>query len=281
MNDLRIDIVTFNANEERAVEQFLDDLLQAWSAWSRAGRRGIKLKGKNNVELNHMALNAQGNVVAAAQLAMAFADIEKRPDFVIFYGCAGAVDPAYVGEAFLIGSVSYASLGTVEPSGRAQGETVTLKSKWLCNTRNSGASPLESIDFSEALSKGALNLQSATSLTTAHVVATDKVIRVAASLAPPRPLAGTPVHYASGPWTYGDALAYVTQCYRASPVLVEMESFGIGKIAHALSFDDHVVIVRVVTDDLVGHRLSKQAQGDLLMAWRGILARLVLAMVVL
>lgn len=281
VTDLRIDIVTFNANEADAVARFMAELAVSPSAWEwvdPAPDRTQALRCKRpNVALNHIALLAQGNVIAATQLARAFVAKDKRPDFIVFYGCAGAINPSYRGEAFLVGSASYASLGTVERSGTS--EKVTLKNKWMCHAKNSGTSPLQAVDFEPALRKGARDLAAATSLTTAHVVATDKVVKVGAAAIAPAPLPGAPIQYAKADWSYGEALAYVAQHYSHCPVLVEMEAFGIGQIAMALDILDQVVIARVVTDDLVNHPSSDAYQRQMLMEWRVALAQLVLTMI--
>src|SRR5207249_11156465 len=79
----------------------------------------------------------------------------------------------------------------------------------------------------------------------------------AADFRPPHPL------YSNGEWSYGDALAY-TQQVCTLPILIEMESYGIGRLAQALKSEHRTVIIRVTTDALVDHAGSDQKQADLL-----------------
>lgn len=282
MPDLKVDIITFNDYEGAAVQQLFDDILQPGSTWAREGGEKIRLPNPEIV-LRHLPLRAQGNVLAAARLAEVFSDETSRPDYIVFYGCAGAVDSGLLGEAFLVGSVSYASLGTVEaaPAGGAVPERVTLKNKWLCDTHPREVEPLELVTFESVLGDSVLDLKAATSLTAAHAVATDKVIRVSASPPPVPAHRGPPRRlYPKRYWTYGEALGFANEQSGGSPVLVEMESYGIGMIAKALKITDRVVIIRIVTDDLVGKDdASDQVQYDLLMEGRIALARLLLGIV--
>ena len=274
---LRIDVVTFNENEFRAVDALFDDLGQQPTVWSRQGPEALETSEPRHIVLRHRPMRAQGNVLAAAKLAEAFADQQRQPTFVVFYGCAGSANASSVGSAFLVGHVSYASLGTVSPSGA--NEVVTLKNKWLCWTDPKDVDPIESIEFSASVGTGALDLVAATSLERAHVLATDKVIRVGASTPPVASVPGPPTRkYLKEEWTYGQAIAHAQEQAGGVPLLVEMESFGIGAVATALSFKDSVVIVRVVTDDLVNHATSDAQQAAHLMAGRVALSRVLFAM---
>src|SRR5437867_8817805 len=283
MPDLRVEIVTFNDNEGAAIECLFDDILSPPSSWGRRGRDTIVLRSGRDYVLRHVALRAQGNVVAAARLAELFADRKPCPDYVLFYGCAGALDPNDVGHAFLVGQVSYASLGTVASatSGSPVSEHVTLKNKWLCDTNPHEVEPLASVSFREALGDGLIDLRAATSLTPAHVVATDKVIKVAAASAPPaaqRPGPPRPI-YKKDEWTYSHTLAFARHQSAPLPVLVEMESFGIGMVAKALKYEDRVVIIRIVTDDLLNHATSDLQQQQFLRVGRIAVARLLKAII--
>ena len=262
---LEIEVVTFTASEAAAVERLLDDLASPESEWARHGPDTIELDSTRSVRIRHRQLRAQGNVVAAATVTQLFSDRRRLPDLVLFYGCAGAVDSADVGSAFLVGSVSYASLGTVEVvQGGGQGEVATLKNKWMCHVDGADVDPLPSMTFTHTLDPVALDLTIA-GLTRCHVMATDKVVRVGPATVPPVPGRVGPPHsiYEKGEWSYSDALAYTVD-QSAEPVLVEMEAYGIAQAAAALKLEDRVVVVRIATDDLVGHATSDGAQEDLL-----------------
>jgi hypothetical protein len=275
---VEIDIVTFNDNEAAAVDRLFDDLVQPVSVWARDGRDAIRFGALRDTRIRHVSLRAQGNVIAGARLAETFADQDSAKDLVIFYGCAGCLNPDQIGQAYLVSTVSYLSLGTVE-AGKAMGaamERVTLKNKWLCDIRPREVDPLPSITFEEALLNGTLNLPATTSLTQAHVIATDKVIRVNPSSSAPQPLPGgiPRREYKKAEWSYADAMAYARDNCGNAHVLVEMESYGIGSIAEALQFKDRVVMIRIATDDLIGHAHSDPQQRDLLMDGRLALARI-------
>lgn len=277
-----ITVVSFNENEANAVEMLLDELLaRADSPW-RKGRgrlRPVIRDGGADLRwsIQHVALRAQGNVIAAAQLAAEFARVDS-PDFVVFYGCAGAIHPSHQASVVLVKSVNYLSLGTVEDHAGA--ERVTLKNKWLCHLRPPGdVEPLGQALFPIAGGGAPVDLCALSGLPTAHVAATDKVIRVRPGVAPDR-LANPPPHslYASAEWTYGTALGLVLQDNIGTPVLVEMESYGIGAIAAALRFEERVVVLRVTTDALTNHSGpdGHARQRDLLEQGRAALALVLL-----
>jgi hypothetical protein len=270
-----ISVVSFNHNEKLAVDALLSDLASgAPSPWRRAGEQAIERDFGSDVwRLEHFPLLAQGNVVAAAELANLFQPKRKVPDFVVFYGCAGAVDVRHTRSAFLVEGVNYLSLGTVGP-GRVSGELVTLKNKWLCHTDpKADVDPLGLADFPLCSGSGSLNIPALTGLPTARVAATDKVVRVAPQAAPV-PSKRTPLQnmYKKGEWTYGEALGFVADA--GGVVLVEMESYGISRIARALDIQERVVVMRVTTDALTDHGISDEEQRDLLMKGRKVLGHL-------
>jgi nucleoside phosphorylase len=218
-------------------------------------------------------LAAQGNVLAGAQLAEFFTDHDP-PDYVVFYGCAGALDPADANSVFLVQHANYLSLGTVERSAGPH-EKVTLKNKWLCHVTPREVDPLESVSFPMTMPTSGLDLCAVSDIPPARVAATDKVLRIGLGVAP-TPVSAGPPHaaYAKAEWSYGEALALVAQAGDA--VIVEMESYGIGRIARALKFDERVVVLRVTTDSLEDHANSDHEQRNLLERGRAALG-LVLA----
>jgi nucleoside phosphorylase len=273
---MQVSIVTFNQNESNAVEALLDDLDDGNSPWGRDGRSAIKrVFGGQTWTISHEALLAQGNVVAAAELARQFQNAESTPDYVVFYGCAGALDPAQGASAFLVESVNYLSLGTVDPAGPER-ETVTLKNKWLCDlTPSVGVEPLPLTRF-PLVERSSRRRARFPGLETARVAATDKVIHVGKGNTP-RPMIPPPPRamYEKEDWTYGEALAFVANS--GEYVLVEMESYGIGRIAESLAILDHVIVLRVTTDSLTNHAKGPRGpdpQATLLMEGRAILGHL-------
>jgi hypothetical protein len=229
-------------------------------------------------------------VVAGAALASVFSAVPlpERPTYVVFYGCAGSIDKQYVGDVFLVGSVSYASLGEVVRSGNA--ESVRLKNKWICaipehsRPTSPEPGPLPRFGFSTVLGDAALDLRGATDLAEAHVVATDKVVKLAAAAAPPArmPSSGGNVElYAKAEWEYSQVLAF-EKSKSSIPVLVEMESYGIATTARALGIEKSVVVLRVVTDALEDHSEpgGEERQVALLLEGRTALLRLLLAVIV-
>lgn len=136
-------VVSFNLNEARAVDMLLDDLVTGVpSPWD--GERAIRRPyGAEEWHIEHVPLAAQGNVLAGAQLAEFFTDHDP-PDYVVFYGCAGALNRADANSVFLVQHANYLSLGTVERSAGPL-EKVTLKNKWLCHVTPQEVDPLESV----------------------------------------------------------------------------------------------------------------------------------------
>jgi nucleoside phosphorylase len=283
MADLRLAIFSFTETEERAVRRLLEEASPPGGAWTRAfGRQEISAMAPDGrtVEVAHRPIRAQGNVVAAAELAASVTDDDA--DLFLFYGCAGALDEEQIGDVHLVGSVSYASLGSVEavPSkkrGRPARERVTLKNKWIVRTQPPKADPLQTIAFPSVLDDRQWDLPRTTGLDVAHVMATDKVIKVAPASIPPRPHHSGPTGPVHPPrdWTYAKALAQVHATV-SWPVLIDMESYGIGRLTHALGVAGRVVVVRVVTDALT----SKDAQTDAEQAQLLIDGRLGLARVI-
>lgn len=246
-----ISVVTFNENEKAAVEELLNDLADGVSDWGRNGGKAIERKcGQDVWRLEHVALLGQGNVVAGAELARQFKSADGIPNYVVFYGCAGVPDKKDVGSAFLAGAVNYLSLGTVDSS--TGGEKITLKNKWLCYTDPyAGVEPLPAIRF-PLVRPGSQTLEELAPLETARVAATDKVIHVLPDTAPD-PLHHPPprAEYEATPWTYAQALGLIAES--GEDLLVEMESYGIARVATSMEILDHVIVLRVITDALVDH----------------------------
>ena len=273
---LTFSIVTFNTREASAIDALFDQII-AFGGWRRRGPNRVYTgKGAFTLVLRHIPLNSQGNVVAASSLAQLFDESNVDEDFTIFYGCAGVVEPRWVDHVFLVGEVTYASLGTVSmtaPSGPS--EQVTLKNKWICHTSPKEVEPLPAVSFPSVLGHGAINLSRITGIEVAHVMATDKVVKVGASASAPGPLLHGSAHksYSKQDWTYGDALAHVKDNCGGRPLLVEMESFGIGMLAKALKVEDRAVVIRVTTDSLVDHLGSDPQQAAMLLKFnRAVLA---------
>jgi hypothetical protein len=273
---LTFSIVTFNEREAAAIQALFLALLNSLGGWRASGSDKVSVgSGRFTLTLRHVPLNSQGNVVAATSLAQLFNESNLNGDFTLFYGCAGVVDPKWLKQVFLVGEVTYASLGTVA-AGRP--EHVTLKNKWICHTDPNEVQPLDSVSFPNVLGLGALDLEQITGFEIAHVLATDKVIKVGpAPSAPPAKRTGPPHKvYTKAEWSYGDALALVQSECGGKPLLVEMESFGIGMLAKALKIEDRTIVIRVTTDALTDHTGSDQQQADLLVQFN----RSVLAIVV-
>jgi hypothetical protein len=111
------------------------------------------------------------------------------------------------------------------------------------------------------------------------VAATDKVVKVGLGTIP-QPLRspfGTPI-YRKGEWSYRDALAFASDRATPAPLLVDMESFGIGLLAEELGLLDRVAILRIATDALADHSASDAAQSAMLLQGLQALALLVLAL---
>jgi nucleoside phosphorylase len=275
-----IGVISFNRNEMLAVEKlFLDMVNGPKSPWTFTEDRMIERNYGDGVAwiLEHVPLLAQGNVVAAAELATFFYLREKEPDFVVFYGCAGAASGKDVGSAFLIEAVNYLSLGTVEKR-KDGGEMVTLKNKWLCYTEPpADARPLPLARFPLCSAGEPINFSTLSGIPAARVAAADKVVCVPPSTPPPIAASGPPHDaYSKEKWSYGEALALVTRSNET--VLVEMESYGIARLAQALDILDKVLVMRVTTDTLEDHGSTDDDQVALLMEGRHVLARLLLVL---
>ncbi len=275
---MRINVVTFNDNERDAVEALLNELASGnRSPWARQGQLTIhRPYGDTQWTLSHIPLLAQGNVVAAAELARQYASAFDRPDFVIFYGCAGALDADNGESVFLIEDVNYLSLGSVDSDDNG-GERIELKNKWLCFTDPpSGVDPLRPIRFPKVNGE-APNLTELSGLPSARVAATDKLIHVGASASPSPTSPGPPYPtYKEGKWTYGQALDHIATS--GDDILIEMESYGVGTIADSLGILEHVIVLRVATDTLTDHGKEREdgrdPQAELLMDGRWILGHL-------
>ena len=277
-----ISIISFNRNEAAAVEHLLN-LLSISSVWHRNGQTRIERTvdpGGHTWILEHIGLNAQGNVVAATQLASRFRAGTEPPAYVVFYGCAGAVNGGDGGSVFLVDSVNYLSLGTVDPTD-GTGERVTLKNKWLCHVDDSGTppedqpKPLETLRFPLCVpGKSHIDLPLLTGIPVARVLATDKVIR-AAPTSPPTPSVLGPPHdiYAKAEWTYREALALFAATQAVA--IVEMESYGIAALMQVLGIADRVAVLRVTTDSLADKNATDDDQGTLLVEGIAALARVV------
>ncbi len=214
-------------------------------------------------------------MLAAAQLAEFFQDRQRGPDYVVFYGCAGAMDAQNGESMFLVRYVNYLSLGTVQQA-IGHSEAVTLKNKWLCHLAPPGdVLPIEAVTFPIcAPGGGPLDLVALSGISPARVAATDKVVRISPAAVPAPTQAGPPQdRYAKGEWSYGQALGLVAQ--GPDVALVDMESFGIGRIAEALQIQDRVVVLRVTTDTLTDHVDSDHNQRSLLEKGRHMLGRVV------
>lgn len=269
-----IGVVSFNANEANAVDKLLSDLASgAPSPSRRDGTDAIRREfgPDEDWQLEHVPLLAQGNVIAAARLAEFFQDRSKAPDYVVFYGCAGAIDSADDASVFLVQDVNYVSLGTVEASD--DGERVTLKNKWLCHLDPAAdVQPLDVVAFPACTPGGSLDLPMLSGIPRARVAATDKVVRVGPTNIPPPVRAAPPQHrWYKDERTYGQALGLVARS--SGVVLVEMESYGIGRIAQALKIADRVIVLRVTTDALSDHPHTSARQRQLLEEGRHVLAR--------
>ncbi|MCP9771670.1 hypothetical protein KBY66_03390 [Synechococcus sp. Tobar12-5m-g] len=265
MPEQSINIVTFNANERDAIDFLLKDMCGNGSAWRPKHDNPRSISRTNpKWRVTHEPLEAQGNVMAATQTAKLF-NPRNRPDMVIFYGCAGSNDTALVGHVFFVGTVAYASLGTVddeiEPAAERLRELVTLKRKWLDETMMGGVTPLVVHVFETGSDTSSRGLPATTGIDVAHVIATDKVVKVAAVLATPKP---------PKEWTYSHALAWMATQSKYPAVLIEMESYGIAAIAEALEIKERVLVIRVVTDCLVDKTTSTsdESQRELLIDGR-------------
>lgn len=273
-------IFTFTETEAKAVksllEKYLDPNRNDETSWKAAlGKELIlgTLTDGRTVRVEHMALRAQGNVTAAAELTRAAYDDEKAhgifADYYIFYACCGALDGALIGKIFRVSSVSYMSLGSVKKHrGQVVGtttgqvgsttaeapiddfESVKLKNKWIVRTNPGTQAPLGSIEL-PAGSPSAPGRLRLLDLPDATVLATDKVIEIPPAATAPKPRRKTPAGpiFDSEEWTYGEALAHC-QKYVDDNVLIDMETFGIASAMGALGLENSVLVLRVVTDAL-------------------------------
>lgn len=264
--DVTVAIFTFTKNEATAVTELMTRLcvdLPAFgpTIWAptRPGEEALEgcLSDGRTARLEHHALSAQGNVVAAAALSRSTR--ENLADYYVFYGCCGTVDPGQIGKVFRAERVSYLSLGVV--AATADGEVVQLQNKWLVRTQPSEQAPLEAIEL-RAGSAGAPGSVWGLSVPDAHVLATDKVIKISPGAAP-APLAsqsGDPV-YAKENWPYSLALALHSQM-ATQPILVDMESFGIASTMRALGLCERVLVLRVASDALT-NKVDQREQDQL------------------
>jgi nucleoside phosphorylase len=273
---MRIEIVTFNEAEYWAVQRLLDEIGAAGSsAWGRSGPDAIaRTYGATEWRITHVPLRGQGNVVAGAQLAQHY-ETSNRPDYVVFYGCAGCVNRDDLESVFLVHTAKYLSLGTVERA-TALSERVTLKNKWLCHVEppEPHVDPIEPVRFPLCDGSGSLNIPYLTGIDTARVACTDKVLRITPRPSP-APVRNAPPsdRYVKAEWTYAEALGLMADT--PGTVIVEMESFGIGSIARAMNFVSNVLVLRITTDSLDDHAGSDDAQRALLMRGRHVLGRVI------
>jgi hypothetical protein len=181
--DVNVAILTFTRTEATAVRELLSLLYIDPTVWTPTllGEEALEdlLSDGRRARVQHYPLSAQGNVVAAAELSRSTR--ENRADYYVFYGCCGAVDPKLVGQVFRAAWVSYMSLGVVVAS--SGGEVVKLKNKWIVRTHPNEQAPLEAIQL-PAGSAGTPGSVSGLDLADAHVLATDKVIKISPGVAP-------------------------------------------------------------------------------------------------
>jgi hypothetical protein len=277
-----IRVVSFNANEQAAVDSLLDDLLYDgdWEPGDPPPLRRLTSGGdRERWSLTHVPLMAQGNVMAAVQLADFFTRREADAEFIVFYGCAGALTPEDARSVFLVHSATYLALGSVDPpvDRDTDEEVVRLNNKWLCHLDPpADVAPLTPAIFPLCTGHGTIDVPQLTGLPVARVAATEKVLRVAPSAVPiPTGEYAAGRVYPKSPWSYAAALALI-QDTSQFPVIVEMESYGIGLLANALGLQDSVVVLRVTTDTLEDHADSDMDQADLLMEGRDVLGSLLL-----
>ena len=262
--DVTLAIVTFTRTEETAVTELLSRLYTGETVfgptvWAPPVLGELTLQGQlsdgRTARLDHLPLSAQGNVVAAAALSRSAT--ENRADYYVFYGCCGTVDSDLLGEMFRVASVSYMSLGVVTDS--SHGEVVRLKNKWIVRTVPDEQAPLETIALT-AGTAGTPGFVSGIALPSAHVLATDKVIKVAPGDAPvPLHVGPTGPVYAKGDWTYSQAVAQYAMIANG-PVLIDMETFGIASTMQSLGLGERVIVLRVVTDALSDKAGQSDAQ---------------------
>lgn len=264
MADVSLAVVTFTKTEETAVRELLSRLYVGSdvfgpTVWAPTSLGEFALEGRLSdgriARIEHRSLIAQGNVIAAAELSRS-ANAEERMDYYLFYGCCGAVTPDLVGQVFRVASVSYMSLGVVVET--PDGEEVKLKNKWIVQTNPDEQRPLDTIAMPTG-APGTPGFVAGLELPSAHVLSTDKVIKRAPGKVPvPRYTGPTGPVYAKDEWTYGEAIAQYLSIAAGSPVLIDMETFGIASVMRAAGLGDRVIVLRVVTDALT----DKVSQSD-------------------
>lgn len=254
-------VVSFNASETAAVDALFTDLLQPGSTWSAEvgdddARRIFRADGTDRWEVEHLALRAQGNVSAAAALAEFQSQTTSRPFAVlVFYGCAGVPAKEDVGSFYLVRSTTYVSLGKVWNATKVTvGKTTPasqweergeVASKWLVQIPDEDP-PLPTLQADEDIGPGAVHLARLVPCTLAHAATTDKVIEVELGIDPDP--SGTSTQNAR--WTYANALAHVATRIEGPAMLIDMESYGILRMAEALGVSERAVVTRVSTDAL-------------------------------
>jgi hypothetical protein len=216
---VRIALLTFTDSERRAVQAMLSARL------TPAGKDTWLLNGG---EITFLPVDRSGNVSAAAFVAR-----NVRPgdfDFVVSYGCAGALAAAHIcscedgrdptcQNAFLVAGGRYHEVGRVEAS---RGETVTLKGDVIEHPANRFAMPLGGW------------LAHVLQLNLTAVFVSEKVVHISPTAAP------SPLPKRT---TYGEALGSLPAFL---PRLIDMESAGLA--AGAPAFWGLTAAVRVATD---------------------------------
>lgn len=280
--------MTFTGTERAAVTTMMDELEAA--GWSRV--RGVSQDHGKDLQrpvgseddtwrLTHTALQAQGNVVVGAELARTFTGRRTPPDYVVFFGCAGAIRKANVGGAYLVAETRYLSLGTVvdRPGGAPGDEIVTLKNKWICaQVDDPEVHALPTEVFPLVGGTGTRDLRKETGIDAARVLATDKVVRVSPTVGPLRGSRGNPNLWPKSEWTYGEAIAHIIETSSGLDVLVEMESYGIAAVTRALGLGEKVVVLRIATDALADKSATDDQQESLLIDGRLALLELIKAL---
>lgn len=270
--EINVSVVTFNTAERAAVQQILDEMCDN-SHWSRRGMSIVWPDVRDAThEVLHEDLNAQGNVTALAELATLYTDVDRKPDAVIFFGCAGAADPSERERVFIAAQAHYCSLGHVRPAASGNAELVELKSKWITDQPNEPG-PLAAVPLGTLADQ----LPELVGVPRAIVAAVDKVIEVATSAVVPQLAPGL-----APAWSYADAIAHVRHVHGHSrSTIVDMESFGIGRaISFLRGLEERVLVIRVTTDDLVSKNTipGQPSQEDLLMDARYIVADVLAAL---
>jgi hypothetical protein len=84
--------------------------------------------------------------------------------------------------------------------------------------------------------------------------------------------------YSKDDWSYRQALDCI-KSFNTAPLLIDMESYGIGRIAKALALQQRTVILRVVTDALADHTGSDTYQRACLRGARNSIMAVVMALI--